>query len=49
VPHRGLQTRTVALDLRRGGFIGVADGQLQQLRIIGNGARGAVDLLDVAG
>jgi hypothetical protein len=47
VPHRGLEALTIALDLSRRWVIGLADRQLQQLRVIGNGGRRAVDFLDV--
>jgi hypothetical protein len=49
VPHRGLQALAVALDLRRRSLVRLADRQLQQLRVIADGARDAPDFLDVGG
>jgi hypothetical protein len=49
VAHRSFQALTVALDLRRRGLVRIADRELQQLCVIGDGARGARNFLDGGG
>jgi hypothetical protein len=47
VAHRTLEARGVALDIGGGGLIGLAGGELQELRGVGDAGGGAVDFLDV--